>query len=310
MGAYLLPGADSSSIMREQQVYTVIKGRGHRAILSGIGGDEVLGGVPTAKPELANYLHSRSLRKLMGQAVRWSLVDRVPLFSTLLETFSYLEQLYNPAHTENAVIPPWLQHSLHQACVDCAAEDVVARDRTHTPSSISNGLTWWRIMETQPHIYPGLLIRPEYRYPYLDKQLVDYLFSIPPEQLVRPGRRRSLMRRALKDIVPTEVLDRRRKGYQIRGPLLTLQRSHRTINTLFEKSLIVESGLVEVEKLRAALDLTIQGHDFKWRQAITRAITLELWIRSGVLSLGFDSASPCFPQISLSNGRAHEIRAH
>jgi asparagine synthetase B (glutamine-hydrolysing) len=56
------------------------------------------------------------------------------------------------------------------------------------------------------------------RYPFLDKDLVNYLFSIPREQILRPGRRRSLMRRALANIVPHEVLERRRKAYQLRAP--------------------------------------------------------------------------------------------
>ena len=118
------------------------------------------------------------------------------------------------------------------------------------------------------------------------------------------------MRRALKNIVPEEVLERKRKGYQIRGPLAVLQHRHSAINTLFGKSLLVESGLVEIEKLRAALDLTIQGRDFRWRQAVMRALTLELWFRSGGLSRVIDRMPPFFPQFLLSHSRAHEIRAH
>ena len=45
----------------------------------------------------------------------------------------------------------------------------------------------------------------EKRYPVLDRDLLEFLFAIPREQLVRPGERRSLMRRALKGIVPEEV---------------------------------------------------------------------------------------------------------
>ena len=42
----------------------------------------------------------------------------------------------------------------------------------------------------------------EKRYPYLDRALLEFMYAIPREQLVRPGQRRSLMRRALVGIVP------------------------------------------------------------------------------------------------------------
>ena len=62
----------------------------------------------------------------------------------------------------------------------------------------------------------------ETRYPYLDRELLEFLYALPPDQIVRPKQRRSLMRRALKDILPPEVLNRTRKGYVSRGPGLSL----------------------------------------------------------------------------------------
>ena len=56
-------------------------------------------------------------------------------------------------------------------------------------------------------------------YPYLDRTLLEFLFAIPSQQLVRPGQRRSLMRRALAGIVPDEVVNRRRKASLARGPV-------------------------------------------------------------------------------------------
>ena len=58
----------------------------------------------------------------------------------------------------------------------------------------------------------------EKRYPYLDRTLLEFLSAIPREQLVRPGQRRSLMRRALIGIVPDELLNRKRKAFVTRGP--------------------------------------------------------------------------------------------
>jgi hypothetical protein len=62
----------------------------------------------------------------------------------------------------------------------------------------------------------------EKRYPYLDRQLLEFSYAIPREQLVRPGQRRSLMRRALVGIVPDEVLNRRRKAFVARAPMAAI----------------------------------------------------------------------------------------
>jgi asparagine synthase (glutamine-hydrolysing) len=91
-------------------------------------------------------------------------------------------------------------------------------------------------METMPHLFPSPLRRPEYRYPFLDKDLTEYLFSIPREQVLQPGRRRVLMRRALVGIVPQEILERRRKAYQLHAPLKALSLASQDLVDLFQDS--------------------------------------------------------------------------
>jgi hypothetical protein len=54
----------------------------------------------------------------------------------------------------------------------------------------------------------------EARYPYLDRRLCEFLFSIPGEQILRSMQRRSLMRQALVGIVPSEILQRKRKAFR------------------------------------------------------------------------------------------------
>ena len=57
----------------------------------------------------------------------------------------------------------------------------------------------------------------EKRYPYLDRGLLEFMFAIPREQLVRPTQRRSLMRRALVGIVPRR--DSEQEDESIRRPV-------------------------------------------------------------------------------------------
>jgi asparagine synthase (glutamine-hydrolysing) len=277
----LLPGADSSTSVRENEFLTHLDPREYRVVLSGLGGDELLGGVPTPLPELADHLLSGEITVLLKRAMAWCLVDRTPILHQLLATILFTVDLFRRSCVDATKIPPWIPST----CRKLYQEDADAvRKRPQTfgisPHAISNGLTWWSMIETLPHLNPPFLARLEYRYPYLDRDLVDFLFRIPREQLVRPGRRRSLMRRALAGIVPVEILERRRKAFLVRGPLLALERAKPIIDRLFAESLAVRRGLIDAPQLRKAVNSAVAGSDANWWPWIFKAIYFELWLRA------------------------------
>lgn len=279
-GFPLLPGMDRFAIERETAIYAATQGKGYRAILSGIGGDEFLGGVPTPMPELADYLVRGKIWRLADRASRWCLIDRSPLLHMLFGATGYALGVYREPRLDLSSIPPWIPTSLRKTCKSARIENFhLGVDITLLPSTISNGLAWWSVMETLPHLFPGSLTRLEYRYPFLDRDLVDYLFSIPREQLVRPGRRRYLMRRALRGIVPEKILERRRKAYLVRGPLVALQHAQSTIKSLLCSSRIGDQGFISVPELLASFDQIISGQDLRWSHGLMRAIAFELWLR-------------------------------
>ena len=278
-GIYLLPGADSFSIQQERRLWSTLFERGHRSIISGIGGDEVLGGVPSAFPELAGYLVSGDLRALWRRSIAWSLVDRSPLAGTICDTAKYVVRLYAGHRGSHNAIPPWLSQPLSKRC----QQIVTARERDSTsrvgipPHRLDNANAWSCVMETLPHLFPQVLCRPEYRYPFLDKDLVNFLFSVPREQIVRPGRRRSLMRRALVDIVPQAILERRRKAFQLRAPLAALQHAHRKLDRLFADSEMAKSGFIDIGAIRLELERVGEGQ-VQWHQTLLKTIAFELWL--------------------------------
>ena len=277
----LTPGLHGASLHNELNFNALLLGKGYRAILSGIGGDEVLGGVPTPTPELADYLTSGNIVMLLKRATEWSLANRAPILQTIVDTVTTTHQLYLGSLIERDRIPPWLTPRLRGMVSDLSHNSLErSRLRGASPTAICNGLAWWSVMDTMPHTTPSLLARYEYRFPYLDRDLVDLLFRIPREQIVRPGRRRSLMRRALKNIVPDTILERRRKAYCIRKPLLSIQEGQDRIRELFNNSRAVDLGLVDRAQIFDALDLTIEGRDIRWLNSLKRAIAFELWLIS------------------------------
>src|SRR5262249_37479016 len=52
---------------------------GFRVLLSGIGGDEFTGGVPTGIPELADAVRSGEIGRFLRRGLLWSLAAREPL---------------------------------------------------------------------------------------------------------------------------------------------------------------------------------------------------------------------------------------
>ena len=73
------PGsAGNRSTEASRQFCAFLTSEGHRVVLSGIGGDEVAGGVPTPVPELADLMVSARFGALASQLKSWALIQRRP----------------------------------------------------------------------------------------------------------------------------------------------------------------------------------------------------------------------------------------
>jgi asparagine synthase (glutamine-hydrolysing) len=297
LGATLYwPGFDRYEINRERELLKSLPRNHFRVILSGIGGDEVLGGVPTPIPELADHLLSLHLRTLITKAIQFCLLERKPLWKMLKDTIAECKDCYWPATPFNGNDFPWINQSLNRAII-LSLQEAPPRKRPMDvgPSRIINGVTWWRMLETLPHTVPSPLTHFEYRYPYLDRDLVDFLLRIPRDQLVRPGRRRALMRRALKDIVPDEILERRRKASLIRSPLAALQKEEPRIQSIFSGSVLSQCGYINETALLTSLSKINRTGNAKGWSAVTRAIAFELWVRTQESNLlNLTSSEQCF----------------
>jgi asparagine synthase (glutamine-hydrolysing) len=198
---------------------------------------------------------------------------------TLYGTVMFAIRLYTRHRGSHSVIPPWLSDSLTNRCRQIGR----VRERESpsrfgiAPHRLDNANACNSVMETLPHLFPQILSRLEYRYPFLDKDLVSFLFSIPREQIVRPGRRRSLMRRALVGIVPDGILERRRKAFQLRAPLAALQHARPALERLLADSELAKASLIDIQTLRLALGHVAEGQ-VQWHQALLKTIAFELWL--------------------------------
>jgi asparagine synthase (glutamine-hydrolysing) len=118
----------------------------------------------------------------------------------------------------------------------------------------------------------------EKRYPFLDRDLLEFLFNIPREQLVRPSERRSLLRRALRGIVPNEVLERSRKAYPGSSYLKAIGNDWERVSDLATGMQLEARGILDSAIVRDLLGRARRGQDVALLP-LMRVLRLEWWLR-------------------------------
>jgi hypothetical protein len=119
----------------------------------------------------------------------------------------------------------------------------------------------------------------EKTYPFLHRPLVEFLMNVPIEQKLRPDETRSLMRRALKDLLPKKILERRSKGTTGEALCRGLANEWPRIRPLLEDSRLARRGYVNIEGLKQAFDRARHGMEFNI-SSLLQALALEVWLRS------------------------------
>jgi asparagine synthase (glutamine-hydrolysing) len=111
----------------------------------------------------------------------------------------------------------------------------------------------------------------------LDRNLLEFLFALPRDQLVRPGERRSLMRRSLRGIVPDELLNRKRKAYISRAHIRVAEEEYRRL-LAGEGMVAAEMGILNRDAFLHLLDAARRGEEAP-AIPLLRALALEQWLR-------------------------------
>lgn len=260
---------------------TYMRSQGHRVTLSGIGGDEATGGgVPTPTPELQNLLVRAHFFTLARQVKAWALKLRKPRLLLLWEAArglltSPVVGVGAPGEGSAAL---WLQPRFIRGnyAAFCGYPCKVSL-LGPLPSFQANVFTLdviRRLLAASP-LQPELL--REVRFPYLDRDLLEFLYAIPREQIVRLGQRRSLMKRALVGIVPDELLNRRRKAFV--PPDLPKDSSTEWPSLVEVGSRIVGSSttFIDPDRFLKALQKA-RGDEEAPIDMLRSALTLEFWL--------------------------------
>lgn len=283
------PGTRGRAQVRSALVKAVERSK-YRVMLSGFGGDQINGQTLDPRILMADLLVQLRIIAFVKELRSWSsLIRKRPLIQLFLQTLVQLVpiQIRSRFNSDRTTLP-WVQRRFGRKYhVSARMLEVIdgvwfanpaERDAVQTIATISRELT---------NLEPSII---EKRYPYLDRDFVEFMTSIPLNQVLRPGRRRWLMRRALANSLPKEVLDRTVKSRVARYPCVVMEKHWHRIEKVLATSIAAQLGFVSRADLHYALWQMKNGRIPIYLVRLINALSLELWLRDvnerGVVDLG------------------------
>ena len=276
-----LPGYLPFNQKIEAERARIVSEGGYRVVLSGVGGDEFMGGIPDTSAQLADLILQFRFGTFMRELGRWSLATRRPALSLLTAALLELapqwfsQRFLTQAKAETWISPQFAKRMKigeHQVSVS-EHFGLWLRSRRFYAGGVllmANKLAKWK---------PASVGLEETRFPFLDRDLIEFVLAIPANQLNRPGERRSLMKRSLQGILPSALLSRKTKQLGSRRPIVALEKNWESLSSLAQHFCTADLGYIDLPKFVTALNLARNGQRIHIPRLL-RGLSLELWLRS------------------------------
>jgi asparagine synthase (glutamine-hydrolysing) len=120
----------------------------------------------------------------------------------------------------------------------------------------------------------------EARLPFLDYRLVEFAFSLDASELLHAGRTKTVLRRALRDLLPESVERRTDKlGFVTPGGRFFREQLGDLAADVFSSSSFADRGFVDAPAARSRLEAHRRG-ELEAGFELWRALNVELWARA------------------------------
>ncbi len=260
---------------------------GARRLMMGVGGDELA--------EEARYLEELAAR---GHFVRWALEAASLRSATYVSTARLMIESGGPAAPRwvkrlgrplvRPLLPkrwevPWWTNPEFARFYSCCPEAVA-----DPPPAFASALQR-AVFRNLAHprnarsldLYEAMAARWGYEliFPFFDRPLSEFVLAIPFERREQRGRWKTLIRRSMADLLPAELLRRRRKVIFDSHVQLMLQRSIPELSRMvMGDGAWAAERFVPRECAARLLRHATEEHSH-WLEDAWRVVTVELWLR-------------------------------
>jgi asparagine synthase (glutamine-hydrolysing) len=270
-----------------------------KVVLTGEGGDEIFAGYLKYRAALWNIRAGRIYRTLMPGAMQRLTrnvlsADVAPdwFMRKLRHSFLYHPDRFEEMHFDNFYCAfPESQHSelfTRGVSDELNSANPYANSMKFFPMSGSRGNLLNRLLYLDIKTYlVELLMKQdqmsmaasiESRVPFLDHKLVEFAARLPARMKIRNFNGKYLLRRAMEDRLPAEIINRTKKGFPtpiqpwLRGPLFE------RLSTILTDGRLAERDLVRPGFVNSLLEMH-RGGNSKATDGCWRLLNFELWNR-------------------------------
>lgn len=276
------PDGIDSQFARYKVLFEEMYKGGARVLLTGHGGDEMLHSGASPTSELQDLIAQWQPLRLHRALRAWCEFSRKPYLGLLWQDGIVpslplrLQLLLN--HKAHLKLAAWIDKGFVKSFgLRKRKFDLTNSFGFKLPSGRGQSLGYLSVVK--------LLSKANYRsrgsievsHPYMHRPLVEFIHAIPLQQKIRPGETRSLMRRALKDLLPPKVLNRKTKRGPDEAMLRAIAREWPQLERMFITPRAEAYGYIDGKTLLAAFERARHGQG---DTNLFVLISLELWLRS------------------------------
>jgi len=262
-------------------IHKAMERAGSRVLLSGLGGDQMFGGVYGAYPEVADLFASGRFLTLNHRLRAWSKAGKRSYLGLLWKDAvvrQFPQRLQAITTGRAAQLPPWYNADFSRRMK--LQQRMLAKELRSFPthSSRDQARGFLSAVKSISSCWRTEQFGIDVTYPFAHRPLVEFLQAIPLDQLIRPGENRVVMRRMLAGILPDEIAVRRTKGNPREAIFRAIARESGRLRSVFDNSRLCARGYIDKEPLFAALDRARHGYETH-SASLVQTISLEFWLR-------------------------------
>ena len=270
---------------RFRELARLMEGFGSSVFLTGQLGDFIMGNMVDDSDQVADYLRQHRFLQAAREAFSWSQSLRVPIYSILWRALrtnysswaapSVSATLFDRYKHIDSLAPEFRKRVALGGCnrqseLRWQAASPGRRGRFRTLSEMLSG----RLLQA-----PEPLQHVSYTHPFAHRPLVEFMLTIPPAVVCRPGEPRRLMRRAFAGLLPPAILKRRSKGIYERVFRQALVPMAAELLKRPGEIRMVEFGYVDRPSVMERLTRFTEGLDCNAFQ-LRQLILFEFWLRN------------------------------